>query len=870
MIRTSEFGVPFALRLCLIALLASLILPENKCAAKADAIDEISITINIQKIGAHEITALIKNEEIYLPVGDLFDILKIKNTTSADLNLITGSIIDPKILYTIDKLKNQIVYQEKQFTLKPEDIIRSETDLYLKAAYFGMVFGLDCHFNYRSLSVSLTTKLELPAIREIKLQQMRKNLGALKGEKVADTTAGKSLHFYDLGTADWAITTAQDNLGNRNLRANMVLGAVLAGGEVTANLVYDSNRAISLEEQAFQWRFINNDRAGLRQITAGRIYTQTTASLFGTVNGIQLTNMPTTYRRSFGTYRISDTTEPGWIVELYVNDILVDYVKADASGIYGFDVPLVYGNSSIKTRVYGPWGEVYTNEQNIIIPFNLLPSGQLEYSFSAGVVNDTHNSILTKASFNYGLNDRITVGSGAEYVSSVNAGVPMPFLNSSIRVNSALLFSGQFSPGVSTQGSLNYSFPKNMQLNLNYTRYAKEQTAIIYNYLEERKIELSVPIRGKQFNAYSRLSFNQFVLSGSKVTNAQVLLSAFVTGVNTSFSTNVLYTDPAHPYIYSNLSLSFRMPMAFRFTPRIQYEFKKQKISAVKAELERQFGRMGFATLTYERNAPSKLRSITLGLRLNLSAAQTYFSVTHSNYSTSSVQSGSGSLLYNNNTQKLSLSKERNTGRGGLTILPYLDLNNDGKHNANEPRAFGLKVKVPGGRIMPNDRDTTIDIRGLQAYTNYTIELDSNSFDNISWRLKKKTIGVTIEPNHDRLIEVPVSVVSEVSGYVYLTDVEGRKGQGLIVVDLLNDQSQLITSIMTEPDGYFSYIGLLPGRYVARINYTQIRKLNLQPVSDIFFHIGVNTEGDIIDGLEFNLRDGSSDLKKKKWNNLDN
>jgi hypothetical protein len=832
-----------------------MISPEPVYAANESPIDEISVTITIQQIGNQEITALIKNEEIYLPVKELFDLLKIKNTPSSDFNAISGSIIDPKILYTIDKLNNRIVYQGKQYALEPGDLIGSGADLYLKAGYFGTIFGLNCQFKFRTLSVALTTKLELPAIRELKLQQMRKNLTALKGAQEADTTAGKSLPLFDLGAADWAITAAQDNLGNRNTRANLTLGAVLAGGEVTANLIYDSNRALNLEDQAFQWRFVNNERSALRQITAGRIYTQTTSTLYGPVNGVQLTNTPTTYRRSFGTYRVSNTTEPDWTVELYVNNVLVDYVKADASGFYSFDVPLVYGNSAIKTRVYGPWGEERTEEQNISIPFNFLPAGQFEYVFSAGMVDDVRNSILTRAAFNYGLNERITIGSGAEYVSSANAGKPMPFVNASARVSSALLVSGQFSPGVSAGGTLNARLPRNVQLDVNYTRYAKEQTAILYNYLEERKIELSIPIRAKHFNAYSRVSFSQLVLAGTTVTNAQFLISAFLAGVNTNFSTNLLYTDPANPYIYSNLSLSFRMPMALRFTPRIQYEYKKQQISGMKAELERGLGRIGFGSLAYEQNALTNLRAITVGLRLNLSLAQAYFSVTHSNTSTAAVQSANGSLLYNSNNRRLLLSNERNTGRGGLTLLPYLDLNNNGKREQNEPRAAGLKVKVRGGRIAPDKGDTTINVRGLEAYTNYIIELEPNSFDNISWRLKNKSIGVTIEPNHYKLIEVPVSVVAEVSGQVYRTDSTGRNAQGRIIVDIYDSHSALVTTTITEPDGYFSYIGLAPGKYTARINPAQLQKLNMQPVPDIPFQVRLDIEGDIVDGLEFNLKD---------------
>ncbi len=110
---------------------------------------------------------------------------------------------------------------------------------------------------------------------------------------------------------------------------------------------------------------------------AGKIHTGAISSIYNPVVGVQLTNTPTTYRRSFGTYNLSDRTDPGWIVELYVNNVLVDYVKADASGFFTFEVPLVYGNSIVKLKFYGPWGEERTREQNINIPYNFLPAKNL-------------------------------------------------------------------------------------------------------------------------------------------------------------------------------------------------------------------------------------------------------------------------------------------------------------------------------------------------------------------------------------------------------------------------------------------------------------------------------------------------------------
>ena len=52
-----------------------------------------------------------------------------------------------------------------------------------------------------------------------------------------------------------------------------------------------------------------------------------------------------------------------------------------------------------------------------------------------------------------------------------------------------------------------------------------------------------------------------------------------------------------------------------------------------------------------------------------------------------------------------------------------------------EPKAYGLNLHANGGRVEKSDRDSTIRILGLEPYTNCFIELDPNSFDNISWRL---------------------------------------------------------------------------------------------------------------------------------------
>lgn len=122
-----------------------------------------------------------------------------------------------------------------------------------------------------NLSATLTTKLELPAIREMQQEQMRKNISHLKGEKKADTTIGQQFQWLQFGIADWFVTATQGNGQNGNTKASLNLGAIVAGGEATANLNYTSDQPFNSKGQSFRWKYVNNEHSALRQITIGRL-----------------------------------------------------------------------------------------------------------------------------------------------------------------------------------------------------------------------------------------------------------------------------------------------------------------------------------------------------------------------------------------------------------------------------------------------------------------------------------------------------------------------------------------------------------------------------------------------------------------------
>jgi hypothetical protein len=630
---------------------------------------------------------------------------------------------------------------------------------------------------------------------------------------------------------------------------------VIAGGEANLFLNYDTNEPFTEKQQYYNWRFVNNDNSLLRQTTMGKIATEAISSIYNPVVGIKLTNTPTTFRNSFGTYPLSDYTNPGWMVELYVNNVLVDYKKADASGFFSFQVPLVYGNSNVKLKFYGPWGEERSKEQRVTVPFSFLPPKEFEYTFAAGMVEDGEQSIFSRFSLNYGLSKNLTIGTGVEYLSSVTPGNTMPFVTLALRPLSSLIVSGEFTYGVRGKGIVTYRLPRNLEVELNYTKYKPGQKAVNYNYLEERKVILSLPVKGKNFSFYNRMTFDQIIIPGAGYSTAEWLISGAILGFSTNLTNYAMFVSKNQPYVYSNLSFSFRLPAGIMFIPQAQYEYSQRELISAKAGVEKFLFKNGFLSLTYENNFKSKVQSVQFGFRYDLPFSQTGFTARQTNNSTTIMEMARGSLVVDPKTNYVGASNRTSVGKGGIVFAPFLDQNCNNKRDPGEPKVAGLNIRMSGGLVTANDRDTTVRVTDVEPYTPHLVELDANSFDNIDWKLRFKSFSVIVEPNLFKQIDIPVAVVGEASGTIVKEKGSNQEGIGRIIVNIFDQNNRLVGSTLSEPDGFYSYLGLAPGNYEARVDSIQLAKLHLISIPEkqnMTIKAGLN--GDIAEGLDFTLK----------------
>ncbi len=817
--------------------------------------EETAVSLSIRNAGPVEVGAVVSGTIAYLSITDLFDFLKIKNNTDENTGNISGFIVDPSDLFTIDKINNLITYKGKGIYLSNSEMIVSESGIFLCTQCYKDVFGLECTFNFRSLSVNLNTTLDLPLLREIRQEEIRKTIRSIKGELVADTTIRRKNLAFHIGSMDWSIFSTQILNGGNNSNANLAIGGFIAGGETDIRINYNSNQQFTNKNLSYRWRYVNNESKVLKQLLLGKIPSQAISSIFSPLVGVQLTNSPTTYRKFFGTYTLSDRTEPGWTVELYVNNTLVDYAKADASGFFTFQVPMAYGSTEVMLRFYGPNGEEKSRVIKMQVPFTFVPKNECEYTLTGGIIQDSTHAQFYRGSINYGLTRNITIGAGTEYLSSIKTGKNIPFVNTSFSLGGGLLFTGEYAFGVRAMGLLSYRLPSNLMLEVSYAKYEKDQKAVYYNYLEQIKANISLPIRFKKFSIYSRLSAYQTIYNeGIKNTTTELMLSAAFKRISANWQTYGTIISHRNPYIYSELSLGIRLPKSFTITPSVRYNHTDNAVTGIKCQVEKSIFKNGYFSISYQNYTDVNMTNLQVGFRYLFSFAQASVFTNYLNKQESISISMNGSLMFDPATSFVQASNTSKVGRGGITVLPFLDINCNGKRDKNEPKVSGLILKVtPGGRMEEDTKDTLIRIFDLEAYTNAFLELNIEGFDNIAWQLKKKIYSVAVDPNMMKLVEVPVSVVGEVAGRVEIMGSAGGRKQERIKLYLYRNDTVPVTW-MYDDEGYYNYIGLIPGNFTLRPDTAQLNRLQLQSTpASRNITILPSREGTYLDGINFVL-----------------
>lgn len=832
------------------------ILTYNDLSAQDDisAYDDISVLVQVEGYGSFYTSALYSdNGLLYVSIEDLFRYLKIPCIAGEKGDSLSGFLGNENHNYSIS-YRSATVKVGSKSTIVKKSLVKQLGSLFLESSLFGPLTGINLNFSFRSLSLTIKSDFELPAIKEQRLEKLRTNIRKNIGESPADTTLGRKYHLLKFGMADWSVMSSQFWGHQTETRLGLGMGTELLRGEANFFLNYSDKYKLDSRLQQYLWRWVDNDKKIVSQIQVGKIAPQTISSLYYPVIGAVISNVHTTIRKAVGEYILKEVTQPDWLVELYINNSLVDFTKADASGLFMFKVPMVYGYTTLMLRFYGPMGEERSETKTINVPYSFLPAGEVEYRISGGVLENGKKTPFGRGETTLGINRFLTLGMGVEYMASVGNKPYIPFVTASFMPISKMMVFGEYDHGVRLKGLLNYYPGANSILEIEYTKYSKNQQAILYNYLEERKASYSLPLKVKNISGFVRLGYKQNVYSNLNYNMTELLFSAYYKQFNANISSYANWVGGRSAYMNSMVALSYRLRKGLTIRSSAQFNISGAQILSYKTEVEKRFLHNGYISVSYENYTATRSSSVNFNFKYDLPFVQTNASARISNNEVSTFQNVRGSLAFGKGKKQILASELSNVGRGGISVIPFVDINHNGIYDKHEPKASNLRVRINGGRIIFNEKDTIINIIGLEPFISYNLELDDKDFENLSWRIREKSYKVLIDPNQLKVIYVPVIPVGEVSGTVNLKNDSDQSGLGRILVNFYNKSGVKVAQALTESDGYFDYLGLEPGKFTARIDSVQLSRLNFTSIpSEFSFKVENLESGDFVEGINFIL-----------------
>ncbi len=817
--------------------------------------DELAVILSVENLGNYSIDAIYHRDELFLPANDLFNLLEIYIRSNAEQDSFYGYFGDESLPFVLDPEAGYFSFREDSIEVESgRDFIFTFEDLFVSLPIYKDLFGLYMEFNFRSLRVFLESEIEPPVVRMLRVEQFRENLRVVRGEVRVDTTIYRDFNWIGGAVLDLNLRSQQSSTGSRSEVMRADLGAEFIGGELQLSTFLDRDLEFDLQRQFGSWKFVNNELNLVRQIELRSGIPNIHSRVFSNTIGFRITNTPTTLRRSFGTYLLRSRTEPGWEVELYVNNVLIDEAVADAGGEFQFEVPLSYGSTEVTLRFYGPWGQEEVEHETIDIPFMFVPINEIEYNIQGGRTIVDENHLFWHGRLSYGLSRRVTLHAGFETFERNIESRNMPFAGVTFAPLNNTMVSYSYVGNGWHDGSFLYKTTGGVYFDAGGRIYEDGQDAWRTPHEKEFRTGLSAPfelfdrrfmfrtsarsvenIAGWAYFLDSQLGFfagRTNLRFSSRLRMGRLSLANFaldariMVGRNWNISANTSYDAEEMEFLFSRMQIQRRFGPYFRVSANVNHSFVLDRTSfSLNAFMDLHFGRFAAGAVTSD------------------DARQT-----NQNFFTS--------IQFGGQSHKVRPRSRSSLGRGTIDVRLFVDANHNGIRDDGEPLVDQANVFLSGsGRDELVDVDSVFRFFGLELYTNYIINVNKNSFPNISWTIDHEVYSVYPEPNRVKTIEIPVKPMGEIEGRVVMETSDGTTTPARNILVVVNDsEGNEVVRLSTDEMGYYFHLGLPPGSYIAELDPAQVDRMNATARQlTIEFDVAPSIQGDFIPGLDFVL-----------------
>jgi hypothetical protein len=811
------------------------------------------------------VTALYNEPNEYLPLRQLFHLLKVNYQFDEKLDSVWGFYITEPPTYTINFRTGKARVDTIAFILRSDEFIRTALDIYITPSVFERLFGLRFTIDIRQLTLSLETNVELPIIAERNRDQRQSILENRNAREEYPLLYSRKKDLFDGGFLDYSLTAASTK-NDRSYGYNLQGGGIVAGGDLQLNA--NGNYAASMpssETIEGHWQYVVDENPYITNLNAG--YVSTNGLFSRSFKGIKVSNEPVQVRTLFQSYVIEKKTFPQWTVELYLNEKLVGMTKADELGNYRFVVPLTYGTTSYSLRLYGPTGEMIEDPERIQIPFSFIPAGEVNYTAGAGTLYG-NNDRFAQASVTAGLTSWLTANAGMEYINDTLSAKPIGFFSISSWLGTNYIVTLDAAPSALYRADLSAVYASQIAADISITKHETNEYYNPAHIVTEALSTLSLPLMFASTPITYRLQASRQNYEHSTATTMTTGATASYRQLNgtLSYSYLELTSDAANttrePQLSSLILYSF-MPrgMLATLTANIllsssfTYNLEQKKANEFRLDLSSNISSSGRVQFSYSHNFIQSQYTASMQFIYEFPFTRSTTTASSYNGDAAIVQNVSGTVEYDSRQKTFHGHNLASVGLSDLTMRMFVDKNGNGVYDPGEQTINDVVMNFGQAAFIDMGDSGITRVRRLLPYTRYNIDIVESSISNPLWIPKAHAFSVITEPDIYKPIDVPFYASGVLDGSVSMQI--GNKPEAVpgIEIHVQSIDGKYRKDIRVFADGSFYQTGIPPGKYIAYVDSTQLGILGVSCDPSIrSFDVKITTDGDYIEGMNFLLK----------------
>ncbi len=826
---------------------------------------------------------------LLLPLTDFVRALDFPINVDPDNGRAEGWFMSENRLFSLDLAAAQVVIAGERVPLTPGLIEQQPSDIYVDVRTLAQWFPIDIKFELSNLLVLLTSREPLPLEARLARQQRREEVISQRRIDQRDLPR-KDVPYQWITwpvsdtTIDF-IVNSTDTESTISRRYNTLATADLLKLNADFFISGTNDDQISVAR-------LKLGRQDARGGLLGRL--DATNFAVGDIFGPQITHMTRTAVGrgfTFGNDPIGADTEfdsvtlqgdlqLGWEVELYRNEVLLDFRESQTNGRYLFeDVPLLFGVNVIRLAFYGPQGQQREEIQQIRVGADQLKPGTHAYSVSFNqqdrllLMGDDEDQSTDgfqgksryTAQYKYGVNKALSVGGNVASIPF--EGGHRQYIGANLVASLGQVY-GRLD--VTRDVSKGWAGTLSAQTRLFGASILGEHT-ILRDFFSEEFEDTSNPRESEsrlRLDGVIRLNplphvpyaFNitrQKDESGDVVTNVENRLSTAVSRASISNTLSYTLNQPAETASSDTLTGVFQLggrigevrtrgQVAYNVHP--EQELTSATLTGDWRVNPRFNGRAGISKsltgsqlTTYTGGINTNLEYVAMGIDGSVDDMGDYSGTLSLTYSWGKDAADGG----------LRLASTPTAERGTVTARVFRDVDGDGRftQGTDEPlkgiRFRSQRTEMPGAT---NEMGIAF-VTGLDTYKPVSFEIDEASLEDPFSIADPEGVEITLRPGVPGEVNFLIVTTGEIDGVVYRNEEGISEPTADVIIQLLDDTGTVVKETRSQFDGFFLLDFIRPGTYSLRIDPAQLERVRLPAVESRQVTIG--QDGTILNGEDF-------------------